>query len=288
MTAFFTSIALSNHQVALVICRALHALGAQSETDLRKMLVPPSEAVKQWEDTMAALIRTRVIIDTDGQWELTNELSASHEVNSLNFGSAFLKGLTTVNLDGLLRDEDPDDFFKALLWLSELPANFTYSRFDDTEAELNLNSPAQRLKVFGIEDAINRVDQWRPFQRWLRGLGLIKPINKELNSVDISGLVLSFIANNDIDGPLDLFVTNLAENLPMFCSANVTSWYEKSTGIKREYEKINQVLGLALFVAEEKNLITFYTEDDAKVPTLTVPFDAEGNARLFTHIRKGA
>ena len=288
MTAFFTSIALSNHQVGLVICRALHALGAQYETDLRKMLVPPSEAVNQWEDTMAALIRTRVIVETDGQWELTHELSASHEVNSLNFGSAFLRGLTKVNLDGLLRDEDPDDLFKALLWLSELPANFTYSRFADTEAELNPNSPAQRLKVFGFEDAINRVDQWRPFQRWLRGLGLIKPINKELNSVDISGLVLSFIANNEIDGPLDLFVTNFAENLPMFCSANVSSWYEKSTGIKREYEKINQVLGWALFVAEEKNLITLYTEDDAKVPTLTVPFDAEGNARLFTHIRKVA
>lgn len=288
MTAFFTSITLSNHQVGLVICRALHALGAQSETDLRKMLVPSSEAVKQWEDTMAALIRTRVIVETDGQWELTNELSASHEVNSLNFGSVFLKGLTKVNLDGLLRDEDPDDFFKALLWLSELPANFTYSRFDNTEAELNPNSPAQRLKVFGFEDAINRVDQWRPFQRWLRGLGLIRPINKELNSVDISGFVLSFIANNDIDGSLDQFVTNLGENLPMFCSPKVSYWYEKSTGYKREFEKINQVLGWALFVAEEQNLISLYTEDDAKVPTLTVPFDAEGNSRLFTHIRKVA
>ena len=287
MTAFFTSIVLANHQVGLVICRALHALGAQSEADLKEMLVPPPGAINQWEDTMAALIRTRVIVETDGQWELTNELSASHEVNSLNFGSSFLKGLTTVNLDGLLRDEDPDDFFKALLWLSELPANFTYSRFDETEAERNPNSPAQRLKAFGFE-YFNRIDQWQVFQRWLRGLGLIRPVSKELNSVDISGFVFSYIANNDIDGSLDQFVTNLGENLPMFCSAKVSYWYEKSTGIKREFEKINQVLGWALFVAEEQNLISLYTEDDAKVPTLTVPFDAEGNSRLFTHIRKVA
>ena len=93
MTAFFTSIALSNHQVGLVICRALHALGAQSEADLKKMLVPPSEAITQWEHTTAGLIRTQVIVESDGKWELTNELSATQEVNAMNFGSAFLKGL---------------------------------------------------------------------------------------------------------------------------------------------------------------------------------------------------
>ena len=291
MTAFFTQIALSNHQVGLVICRTLRAMGPQPESTLKRMLIPPANTTgrednQQWDHTVSALKRAQLISEDGGSLVLSKVLSDSSEMDAWKFAQAFLGGLTLVNVKDISNGVDPDDFFMGVLWLSELPNSYTYSRFDD--AVLNPNSPAHKIKNFGFESAISRVDQWNVFQRWARGLGLIRQVTSDVNSVDLSEFVHYYIHENAIDGSIENFIVEISKVIPLMRSSGVQNWYEMSTGSNRIFELLSPALGWALYTAKEKKLVSFFTEDDATVATVAIPFEGDGTPRLFTHIRKVA
>jgi hypothetical protein len=277
---------MMNHEIGLIICRALQKLGATSENDLQKMLIPmfrTEEKNQQWDNTMAVLLRSSLVTESKGLLVLCDSLMGADEIDSSEFAQSFLRGFTQSNIESLSKGEEVDDFFKALLWFSELPSNYVFSKFDESSPDPN--SPGQRIKDFGFEDAVKRNDQWNPLQRWLVGLGLVRIMDKQVNSVDISDFVHYFIKSTDINGSIEALMLSLSETLPMFNQEMIVDWYRDETKSNRKFEKLNQLVAWALFTAEEGGLVRFYTKDDAKVLTFSLP-NFEGNLRNVTHIEK--
>ena len=76
MAQFFTTSALANHQVGLVICRALHALGELPESELKKLLIPKfseDDKTTQWDDSLKALKRVKIVLEEPGIVKLSVE-----------------------------------------------------------------------------------------------------------------------------------------------------------------------------------------------------------------------
>lgn len=282
MTNFFTTVVLSNHQVGLVICRALHTLGSQPETELKKLLIPrfevdPNKDYVQWLSTVVVLKRSTMINEVNGELVLSNSLKAKTEIDYAIFAQEFMRGLTAANLSTIENGDDPDDLFKGLLWLTTLPSGHMIKNF----AELY-----DDLKDFGFEKLVENNTQWPPFRRWARGLGYMRPVTKEYDCVDLSEIVHGIIRDLPTDGPLISFVEQLSEVIPLLTNEKLNNWYFKTTNFKRNNPQIDAQVGWALYKAEKSKMIEFYTEDDTKVTAVPLPLGSNGDNRLFTHVRK--
>jgi hypothetical protein len=282
MANFFTTIALANHQVGLVICRALHALGEQPESELKKLLIPNFSVVEetqQWDKSVDALTRVKLVTKTNNILTLSESLRNESVIDNAVFAQGFMRGLIEVNLETIRKREDPDDLFKAILWLSTLPAGYMFTR--------DLDQPWARLKAFGMGGLIANDEQMNIFRRWTRALGLSREF-KDSESIDFSELVIGIIKSSDIDGPLEAFIQHLESTVPFLSNEELRTWYSSTTGNHQKRNSIDEQLGWALFGAEQRGLITFRREDDAREEPISLPFDSNGGARSFTHIQKVA
>jgi hypothetical protein len=291
MTSFLTTIALANHQVGLIICRALQLLGPRSDEDLKLLLIPnysvtPAMNVDQWNNTLEALRRTGLIDDVGSHLVLSDNLQNCAEISHAEFSLEFMHGLTRANLEAIENGEVPDDLFLGIVWLLTLPNGYLIRKFDPNNQQSD--GPYRRLQTFGFKDAIVRVDQWRPFRRWARGLGLMRPLDGNTDSVDISDFVFSWLKNTEIGGPIDDFVAQLKAYLPMLNNDQLSSWYVNFTGNQNQFPQIDDQLAWALLRAEQVSLIRLENEDDTRVNTISLPVNIDGLGRLVTHIRKVA
>ena len=286
---FLTTNALANHQIALVLCRALKTLGPRSESELKNLLVPNhlmQQALKdnQWRDTLAAVTHTELVSVVNGRLVLTPSLFDGPEITHENFATHFLRGLIKVNLDAIKSNRDTDDLFEGIVWLISVPEEYMVGAFDVNSKDSN--SPYKSLQDFGFEKSIIRSDQWVPFRRWARGLGLLRQLSKDSDSVDISDFVIWYLRSHEIDGPIENFVEQISELLPLVGSNQFGDWYRNVTGRKIDFNPIGDQLCWALNTCEHRRLIELNSEDDARVTAMSIPNTLDGSERLITHIRK--
>jgi hypothetical protein len=282
MANFFTTIALANHQVGLVLCRALHALGEQSEPELKKILIPNfsvTDDTQQWDKSVEALKRVKLITYTNDVLSLPKSLRDEGVIDHAVFAQEFMRGLVEVNLETIRKGEDPDDLFKAILWLATLPAGYLITR--------DLAQPYARLKAFGLEGLIANDEQMNIFRRWTRGLGFSREF-KDCELIDFSEIVHGIIKRSVVGGPLEAFIQQLELTVPFLSNEELRTWYSSATGSQQKWSSIDEQLGWALFTAEQRGLVTFRREDDARVETISLPFDSNGGARSYTHLQKVA
>jgi hypothetical protein len=291
MTSFLTTNALANHQVGLIVCRALQTLGPKSDNDLRGMLIPnysvqPPEKVDQWDDTLAALKRSEIISEVNGNLNLCSQLQNCGEITHEDFAIEFMRGLTKANLESIGEGQDPDDLFLGIVWLLTLPNGYLVRKFDPNGQDLN--GAYRRLQNFGFTEAVVNSEQWRAFRRWARGLGLMRQLDGNTDSVDISDFVLSYLTKMNVNSPINEFLLQIGEFLPFLGSTELDNWYAESTGLQPGFSVIEDQLGWALFRAEQRSVIELINEDDTRVNTIALPISVDGPERLVTHIRKVA
>jgi hypothetical protein len=289
MTSFLTTLALANHQVGLIICRALHTLGPKTDDDLKCLLIPnylatPPKGLDQWNNTMEALKRTRVLADSDSDLVLCEGLQNCSEVSHEEFAMEFMRGLTQANLETIRDGGVPDDLFMGIVWLLTLPSGYLVRKFDSNAQELD--GPYRRLQTFGFREAIVRVDEWRPFRRWARGLGLMRQMDGTTDCVDISDFLMAWIRKTDIDGSMENFVVDLEYTLPLLSNDILSNWYVQFTENDTKFSNIGEQLAWALLRAEQQSIIHLENVDDARVGIFSLPVKPDGNERLVTHIRK--
>jgi hypothetical protein len=268
VTSFLTTNALANHQVGLIICRALHEIGPKSDEDLRRMLIPdyavtPPKSLDQWNNTLIALKRTGLITNVEPNLVLCEQLQNHDEISHAEFSVEFMHGLTRVNLKGIDNGEVPDDLFLGIVWLLTLPNGYLINKFDSNSQEPD--GPYRRLQAFGFKEAIVRVDEWRPFRRWARGLGLMRSMDSNTDAVDISEFIFTWLKNTELHGSIGDFLALLANYLPTLNNDELASWYVKFTGNQIQFPEIDEQLSWALLRAEERSIIQLENEDDTRV-----------------------
>ncbi len=291
MTSFLTTNALANHQVGLIICRALHEIGPKSDEDLKRMLIPdysvtPPKSLDQWNNTLVALKRTGLVANVEPNLVLCEQLQNHDEISYAEFSVEFMHGLTRANLKGIENGEVPDDLFLGIVWLLTLPNGYLIKKFDSNSQEPD--GPYRRLQTFGFKEAIVRVDEWRPFRRWARGLGLMRSMDSNTDAVDISEFIFTWLKNTEFRGSIGDFLALLANYLPTLNNDQLASWYVKFTGNQIQFPEIDEQLSWALLGAEERSIIQLENEDDTRVGTVSLPVTMDGHERLVTHIRKVA
>jgi hypothetical protein len=181
----------------------LHALGEQPESELKKLLIPNFSVVEetqQWDKSVDALTRVKLVTKTNKILTLSKSLRNVSVIDNAVFAQGFVRGLVEVNLETIRKGEDPDDLFKAILWLSTLPAGYMFTR--------DLDQPWARLKAFGLGGLIANEEQMNIFRRWTRGLGLSREF-KDGESIDFSELVNGIIKSSVVNGPLEAFIQHL-------------------------------------------------------------------------------
>jgi hypothetical protein len=288
MTQFFVTNTLANHQIGLVVCRALHSLGKQSEFELKKLLIPGfamGQVTPQWDQSIEVLKRVSAIIEKDNVISLSQSLVDHTDIDHATFAKEFMCGLVESNLETIRQGEDPDDLFQAILWLCTLPVGFVARKLDPGNKVLE--NPWARLEAFGFERLIANEEQWNVFRRWSRALGLSREIN-DGDCIDLSELVHSAIVDLDFDGSLFDLVKKLEVTIPFLSNQQLREWYSGVTGNTQQWSPIGQQLGWALFTAEQSGIVEFRREDDARVETISLPFDSNGESRLYTHVKKVA
>jgi hypothetical protein len=289
MIEFFTTNAVANHQVGLIICRSLKALGPRSENELRTLLIPSygtieNQKYEQWIRTLAILKHTKIITEIDAQLSLCHELQEIREITHIEFSREFLRCLNKVNLEAIENGETTDDMFQALVWLLSTSNKYLVRKFDDRKN--GSTSVYRDIQDFGFKDAITNDSQWNAFRRWARGLGIMRPLDRETDSIDISEFVTALIEVIEVDGPLENFIAQISDYLPILGENKVSSWYRRVTERDTQFVSIGNQLSWSLLTCEHRGLIELTSEDDARVSTMAIPNSLDGGERLVTHIRK--
>ena len=289
MIEFFTTNAVANHQVGLIICRSLKVLGPRSENELRTLLIPSygtkeNQKYEQWVRTLAVLKHTKIITEIDTQLSLCPELQVCKEITHIEFSREFLRHLNKVNLEAIDNGEVTDDMFRALVWILSTSNKYLVRKFDDRKN--GSTSVYRDIRDFGFTDAITNDAQWNAFRRWARGLGIMRPLDRETDSVDISEFVMSLIEVIEIDGPLENFIAQISEYFPILGENKVGSWYRRVTERDTQFVSVGNQVSWSLLTCEHHGIIELTSEDDARVSTMAIPNILDGGERLVTHIRK--
>jgi hypothetical protein len=293
MISYFDTNVLSNHQLGLIICRSLQSVGAITENQLFELIVPLSSRDKsdtakmtvQWRDTMVLLREHRLVIEADNQLLLGSGFLDLPIIEHVHFSSVFLQELVKSNVKYLDANGDVDGMFKSLLWLTSLPDGYTFASFSDNTN----NCPYQKLKAFGLGEVIDNDEKWRSFRRWARGLGLVKPLTRNVDTVDLTSYIAQVIKLIEVDESVDSFVSKICDRLPLIIDVRLKDWLTMNGKNLDPYKEIPEQLSWALFCLRERGVIELRTEDDVAVdiaPAYRFPVLSEGSQGSFTHIRK--
>lgn len=177
---------LASAPALFVLCRYLahHPTGAGVDR-LRKALAPPAVIetgrAGRTAQVPPVLLHSLAVgvdielLDVEGTrdqrvWTLRNQyvkrLRAMPAADSRAFRSLLLRRLGTRALQSIERAEDPPDVPFGLVWLLTLDPLRTLSEVWD-------QGPSKAFEQAGMRSAVDNPEQWRPFLRWARALGVV-------------------------------------------------------------------------------------------------------------------
>jgi hypothetical protein len=177
---------LASAPALFVLCRYLahHPTGARVDR-LRKALAPAAiietGRAGRTAQVPPVLLHSLAVgvdielLDVEGArdqrvWTLRNQyvkrLRAMPAADSRAFRSLLLRQLGTRALQSVERGEAPPDVPFGLIWLLTLDPLRTMSEAWD-------QGPSKAFEQAGMRSAVDNPEQWRPFLRWARALGVV-------------------------------------------------------------------------------------------------------------------